>query len=254
MIERKPLIAGNWKMNMNINDSTEIINIIANGIVDYDRVDVLVAPPFTLIPHVKQSIGNSRILLGAQNMHSEISGAYTGEISGPMIKESGCSHVILGHSERRSLFKETSYEINLKVSAAVKLGIIPILCVGESLDQREAGQTFEALKDQLDVSLKNLRDMKNPDISTIIAYEPVWAIGTGKTAAPEQAEEVHQFIRKWIEKNFDSVTARQVRILYGGSVKPGNVSELMSKPDIDGVLVGGASLKGDTFVQIIRYS
>ena len=253
MIERKPLIAGNWKMNMNINDSIEIINIIANGIVDYDRVDVLVAPPFTLIPHVKQLIGNSKILLSAQNMHWEISGAYTGEISGRMIKESGCTHVILGHSERRSLFKETSDEINLKVSAAVELGIIPILCIGESLEQREAGRTFDVLKEQLDVSLKNLRDGKSPDISTIIAYEPVWAIGTGKTASPEQAEEVHHFIREWIEKNFDSETAGQVRILYGGSVKPGNVSELMSKPDIDGALVGGASLNGETFVQIIRY-
>jgi triosephosphate isomerase len=246
MFERKPLIAGNWKMNLKRDESLELVTAIAAGITDLDGVDVLVAPPFTVLSAVKQAIGKSRIFLGAQNMYWEISGAYTGEVSGRMLQEAGCTHVILGHSERRSLFKESSEGIDHKVKAAVLLGLIPILCIGETLEEREAGKTFEVIKEQLDVSLNNFRADQLMLPSTILAYEPVWAIGTGKTATPGQAQEVHRFIREWIASTFNTGTANQVRILYGGSVKPENISDLMTEPDIDGALVGGASLKAES--------
>ena len=252
-MERKPLIAGNWKMNLDLEGAIALVRAVADSIIDLDEVDVLVAPPFTALTTVKQAIGHSRILLGAQNMHWEINGAFTGEISGRMLQETGCTHVILGHSERRMLFKETSEQIDLKVKAAVALGLLPILCIGETLDQREAGQTFEVIEDQLDLSLKNFRADQSMPPSMVLAYEPVWAIGTGQTATPEQAQEVHLFIRDWIKRNFDSKTASQVRILYGGSVKPDNIRDLMSETDIDGALVGGASLKADSFVKLIRF-
>ena len=253
MNERKPLIAGNWKMNLTLDASVELSNAIVAGSDDLEGVEVLVAPPFTSLSTVKQAIGNSKIHLSAQNMHWEISGAYTGEISSRMLQEAGCTHVILGHSERRIHFKETSDIIDLKVKAAVLSGLIPILCVGETLEQREAGRTFEVIKEQLDVSLRNSRVDRNILPSTILAYEPVWAIGTGRTATPEQAQEVHEFIRDWIEMSFNPGVASQIRILYGGSVKSGNIADLMSQADIDGALVGGASLKADSFVQIIRF-
>jgi triosephosphate isomerase len=253
MMKRRPLIAGNWKMNLSVDDSIKLVREIAANTDQLEGVEVLVAPPFTALSAVKEAIGNSRIFLGAQNIHWEMSGAYTGEISGTMLQEAGCTHVIIGHSERRSLFKETSEIIDFKAKAASLLGLVPILCIGETLEQREGGQTFAVLREQLDLSLNNYRTDGMMPPSTILAYEPVWAIGTGKTATPLQAQEVHRFIREWIEKNFDSGTASQVRILYGGSVKPDNISDLMSKEDIDGALVGGASLKADSFLQIIRF-
>ncbi|MFH1627878.1 MAG: triose-phosphate isomerase [Pseudomonadota bacterium] len=253
MLERKPMIAGNWKMNLSYTQAENLIKSIAEGIEGLEGVDILVAPPFTHLAHVRQAMGNSRIFLAGQNMHWEMSGAYTGEISGRMLQEATCTHVILGHSERRIIFKETSEMIDLKVRAASFLSLIPILCVGETLEQREAGQTFAVIKEQLDLSFQNFRADELMRPSTILAYEPVWAIGTGRTATPDQAEEVHRFIRQWIENNFNTGTAALVRILYGGSVKPENIAELMSQPDIDGALVGGASLKGDSFVQIARY-
>ena len=252
-MERKPLIAGNWKMNLDLEGAIALVKAVADSIIDLDEVDVLVAPPFTALTTVKQALGHSRILLGAQNMHWEINGAFTGEISGRMLQETGCTHVILGHSERRMLFKETSEQIDLKAKAAMALGLLPILCIGETLDQREAGQTFEVIEDQLDLSLKNFRADQSMPPSIVLAYEPVWAIGTGQTATPEQAQEVHRFIRDWIKRNFDSKTASQVRILYGGSVKPDNIRDLMSETDIDGALVGGVSLKADSFVKLIRF-
>jgi len=253
MHKRKHLIAGNWKMNLDIGESVKLINAIVAIISDLKGVEVMVAPPFTSLAAVKQAIGDSKIFLGAQNMHWEMNGAYTGEISGGMLREAGCTHVIVGHSERRNIFKETSEMIDLKVKAAVHMGLIPVLCVGETLKERETDLTFEVIKTQLDVSLKNfLADQSIPH-STILAYEPVWAIGTGKTATTEQAQEIHYFIREWIEKNFNIDTANHIRILYGGSVKPDNVAELMSEPDIDGALVGGASLKADLFSKIIRF-
>jgi len=253
MIERTPMIAGNWKMNLNLEEAVALAEAIGSGIGNVSDVEVLVAPPFTHLAAVRSAIDESRIFLAAQNMHMEISGAYTGEISGRMLQQAGCTHVILGHSERRTLFGETSEVVNLKVRAASFLGLIPIICVGETLEEREADRTFEVLKEQLDVSLDNFKADQMMPTTTILAYEPVWAIGTGKTATPKQAEEVHQFIRLWIEKTFTSGVAAQVRILYGGSVKPENVKSLMAEPDIDGALVGGASLKGDSFVPLICY-
>ncbi len=253
MFERKPMIAGNWKMNLSLTGAVELVKTVADGIKGIEGVEALVAPPFTHMAHVRKAIGNSKIFLAGQNMHWEASGAYTGEISGRMLQEATCTHVILGHSERRLIFGETSENIDLKVKAATFLGLIPIVCVGETLEQREADQTFEVIKTQLDLSLHNFKADELMRPSTILAYEPVWAIGTGRTATPGQAQEVHQFIREWIEKNFNTGTAAQVRILYGGSVKPENIVDLMSEPDIDGALVGGASLKGDSFAQIIRY-
>ena len=247
------MIAGNWKMNLRPDEAVKLIETISSQTSDVEGVEILVAPPFTHLARVREAIGNAGIYLAGQNMHWEMNGAYTGEISGRMLQDATCTHVILGHSERRELFKETDEMVNLKVKAASFLGLIPIVCVGETLSQKEAGQTFEVIKTQLDLSLQNFKaDQKMPP-STILAYEPVWAIGTGLTATPDQAQEVHQFIRQWIENVFNSGTAAQVRILYGGSVKPDNVSDLMSRPDIDGALVGGASLKGDSFVGIIRF-
>jgi triosephosphate isomerase len=253
MIDRRPLIAGNWKMNLDIDESVKLVDATITGMGDLVDVDVLVAPPFTALSAVRHAIGDSRIFLAAQNMYSEMSGAFTGEISGKMLREAGCTHVILGHSERRSIFKETSEMIDLKVKAAVVLGLIPIVCIGETLKEREADRTFEVLQQQLDGSLQNFAKDRVMSPGAILAYEPVWAIGTGRTATPGQAQEAHEFIRRCIEKNFDSETANQVRILYGGSVKPENIVDLMSEPDIDGALVGGASLEADSFVKLIRF-
>ena len=247
------MIAGNWKMNLSLDEAVALAQTIGSGIGDTSNVEVLVAPPFTHLAAVGGVIDESRIFLAAQNMHWEMSGAYTGEISGRMLQQSGCTHVILGHSERRTLFGETSEVVNLKVKAASFLGLVPIVCVGETLEEREAERTFDVIKEQLDLSLDNFKADQMMPTTTILAYEPVWAIGTGKTASPEQAEEVHQFIRQWIENTFNTGTAAQVRILYGGSVKPDNVKALMAEPDIDGALVGGASLKGDSFVSLVRY-
>lgn len=253
MGERKPLIAGNWKMNLDIGDAVKLVQTIGASLKDDTGREVLVAPPFTSLPAVKQAIGKAKIFLAGQNMHWEMKGAYTGEISGRMLQQVGCTHVILGHSERRTLFGESSEVVDLKVKSAVFLGLIPIVCVGESLEERESGRTFAVLEDQLNASLQNFRADELMPVSTILAYEPIWAIGTGKTASPEQAQEVHVFVREWIGKTFGPVPARDVRILYGGSVKPSNIKELMSMPDIDGVLVGGASLKAEEFIPIIHY-
>lgn len=253
MFERRPLIAGNWKMNLSIKESIALIQGIAEGISDLEGVDVLVAPPFTSLAAVRQAIGEAKIFLAGQNMYHEMSGPYTGEVSGRMLQEAGCTHVIVGHSERRSLFHETDQDIDLKLKAAAVLGLIPIICIGETLEQRKAGHTFDIIRQQLDESLSNFKADQMMLPSTILAYEPVWAIGTGKTATPDQAQEVHAFIRKWVEETFNPGTANQVRILYGGSANPANIADLMAQPDIDGALVGGASLKPETFVPMIRF-
>ena len=253
MAERTPMIAGNWKMNLGRKEAQELIYAIKDGIKGLKDIQVLVAPPFTHLDTVLKAIGGADIYLAAQNMYWEMSGAYTGEVSGRMLQEAGCTHVILGHSERRNLFQETSDMVNQKVKAASFLGLIPIICEGETIEQRDNGQAFEVVQRQLEKSMDNfLADQRMPP-STILAYEPVWAIGTGRTASPDQAEEVHRFIREWIDSSFDTHTAEQIRILYGGSVKPDNISALMSKPDIDGALVGGASLKSEVFLKIIRF-
>ena len=252
MTDRRPMIAGNWKMNLSLLEAASLVKAIREGIQGQDSADVLVAPPFTALQVVKGLIGDARIILCAQNMHWESSGAYTGEISPAMLSEVGCSHVILGHSERRSFFKETDEMIDLKANAAIESGLIPIICIGETLEEREAGETFEVLKTQINGSLNNFMASSMLPHSIILAYEPVWAIGTGRTATPEQAQEVHQFLRECLTESFDAGTAQAIRILYGGSVKPDNIKDLISKPDIDGALVGGASLKADSFVPIIR--
>jgi triosephosphate isomerase len=253
MTDRIPLIAGNWKMNLTLLEAASLVNSIREGIQDLDGVDVLVAPPFTTLSAVKGIIGNAKILLAAQNMHWDQSGAYTGEISPLMLLEVGCTHVILGHSERRMHFQENDGMIDMKANAAVQLGLIPIICIGETLQEREAGQTFEVVRKQLKGSLQTFRDDKTLPSSTILAYEPVWAIGTGHTATPDQAQEVHRFVREWIGETFGREKADLIRILYGGSVKPDNVKDLMSMTDIDGALVGGASLKADSFISLIRF-
>ena len=253
MNDRIPLIAGNWKMNLTLLEAASLVNSIREGIQGLDGVDVLVAPPFTILSAVKAIIGNAKILLAAQNMHWEKSGAYTGEISPSMLLEAGCTHVILGHSERRMHFQETDGMIDMKAHAAVQLGLTPIICIGETLEEREADQTSEVVRQQLEGSLNTFKEEKALPSSTILAYEPVWAIGTGRTATPDQAQEVHQFVREWIAENFSRETADLIRILYGGSVKPDNVKDLMSMTDIDGALVGGASLKGESFIPLIKF-
>jgi triosephosphate isomerase len=247
------MIAGNWKMNLTLAEAAQLIKALADGIKGLSGVEVLVAPPFTTLLRVKEAIGKAPILLAGQNMHWEASGAFTGEVSASMLADAGCTHVILGHSERRTLFGETDEIIDRKAASAVKKGLIPIVCIGETLEEREKGLTFQIIERQLNLSLKSFREGKHLPPAAILAYEPVWAIGTGRTATPDQAQEVHQFIRQWLKAQFGEPTAHAVRVLYGGSVKPDNVRDLMSKPDIDGALVGGASLKPESFLPIVRF-
>jgi len=254
MKQRISMIAGNWKMNLSLAEGAQLVKAISKGTEGLDGVEVLVAPPFTALLRVKEAIGKAPILLAGQNMHWEANGAFTGEVSASMLADAGCTHVILGHSERRTLFGETDQVIDRKAAAAVKKGLIPILCIGETLEEREKGLTFQIIERQLRLSLKSFMEAKKLPPTTILAYEPVWAIGTGRTATPEQAQEAHQFIRQWVKAQFGEKTAETIRILYGGSVKPDNVRDLMSKPDIDGALVGGASLKPESFLPIIRFS
>ncbi len=253
MKSRIPMIAGNWKMNLTLVEAAQLVKALADGIKGLGGVEVLVAPAFTTLLRVKEAIGKAPILLSGQNMHWEAQGAFTGEVSASMLADAGCTHVILGHSERRTLFGETDEVVDRKASAAVKKGLIPIVCIGETLEEREKGLTFQIIERQLNLSLKSFRGGKNLPLTALLAYEPVWAIGTGRTATPEQAQEVHQFIRQWLKAQFGEGTAQAIRILYGGSVKPDNVRDLMSKPDIDGALVGGASLKPDSFLAIVRF-
>jgi len=253
MIERRPMIAGNWKMHTDIFESVNLVKAISAGLRGDEEADVLVAPPFTNLSVVKPFAENARILLGAQNMHWEGSGAFTGEVSASMLRAAGCTHVILGHSERRHIFGESDADVNRKVEAAAKSGLIPIVCIGETLEEREAGRTFEVIAGQLAGSLAAFTDGRDLPAETIIAYEPVWAIGTGRTATPAQAQEVHRSIRRWLGERFGEKVSEHTRILYGGSVKPDNISALMSEQDIDGALVGGASLKAESFLGIVQF-
>jgi len=253
MRNRKPLMAANWKMHLSLDEARDLLNGIKSATIDFNKVDVLVAPPFTTLQLAQIILTETDILIAGQNMHWESKGAFTGEVSSLMLKEVGCSHVILGHSERRALFFETSETVNKKVDAAIGAGLRPIVCIGETLKQREEKKTFDIIRAQLNESLKTRCKKRNLPQSVIIAYEPVWAIGTGKTATPEMAQEVHHFIRRWLIENFDHPTGETIRILYGGSVKPDNIKDLIVQPDIDGALIGGASLKADSFLSIIRY-
>ncbi len=248
---RKPFIGGNWKMNTDSKGAVELANGVAQKCGQMlDKVDVCVCPPFVYLPAVRQALGSSNITLGAQDVYFEAKGAFTGEISCQMLKDIGCKNVIIGHSERRHVIGETNALINKKLLAAIDAGLLPIFCVGELLEERNAGKTEQIVKEQVQKGLQGVSEEKIKAVT--IAYEPVWAIGTGVNATPQQAQEVHLMIRQLIAKMYNKETAEQIRIQYGGSVKPDNASELMTQPDVDGFLVGGASLKADDFTAIIK--
>lgn len=250
--ERKLLIAGNWKMNKTVAEAIDLVEGLVLELSNVKEVDVLVCPPFTALQAVSQKIINTQIRLGAQTMNENNYGAYTGEINAGMLKEFSVRYVILGHSERRQYYGETDALIARKAQAAHASALKPIICVGETLEQREAGKAEEVIGTQVHGSLAGLTAEQMEE--TVIAYEPVWAIGTGKTATSAQAQEIHQFIRKTLSEMFGEVVAKKVRILYGGSVKPGNARELMSQPDVDGGLVGGAALEVRSFSDIVKNS
>jgi triosephosphate isomerase len=250
--ERKLIIAGNWKMNKTVAEALDLVHGCKLELGNVKEVDIVVCPPYTALSEVSKAILDSNIRLGAQNMSEHNVGAYTGEIAAVMLKEFSVRYVILGHSERRQYQKESDALISKKAHAAHGASLKPIVCVGETLEQRESGQTEKVLQGQVEGSLAGLS--KDQMVETIIAYEPVWAIGTGKTATTAQAQEAHAFIRRLLVKLFDETIARRVRIQYGGSVKPSNARELMSQPDVDGALVGGASLEVRSFADIIKNS
>jgi len=247
---RQIIIAGNWKMNKNIGESIDLANSIKRSVYDIEEVEMVICPPYTSLSDVKEVLMETNVKLGAQDCYWEHEGAFTGEISASMLKDVGCSYVIIGHSERRQFFGETNETINKKAVALLKEGLKPIVCVGEKLQERKSGKTFDVVKDHVTNSLAGLSD--EDMFKTVIAYEPVWAIGTGVNATKEQAQEVHEYIRKLLKDMFGEEIAKAVRIQYGGSVKPDNIKDLILQEDVDGALVGGASLKADSFVQIVK--
>jgi len=247
---RKPAIVANWKMNKTIAEALQFVAECRTLLKDIpvNNVDIVLSPPFTAIKAVVDAVGNDNIHVAAQNLYWEEKGAFTGEISAPMLTDCGCKYVIIGHSERRQLFGETDEGINKKIRRAIHSGLSPLFCVGESLMQREEEETFGVIRDQVEKGLNGLSEEAVNSI--LIAYEPVWAIGTGKTATAEQAEEVHGFIRSILRETYGRNVSESVRILYGGSVTPENIGGLIREHDIDGALVGGASLKAESFVKI----
>ncbi|QQS36389.1 MAG: triose-phosphate isomerase [Ignavibacteriales bacterium] len=248
---RNKIIAGNWKMFNDITESQNLITKLISGLSGLTlKCEVVICPPYTSLSEAGNLVKNSSVKLGAQNMYFEDNGAFTGEVSASMLKSTGCEYVILGHSERRTIFGENDQLINKKVIKALNSGLNPIFCIGETLSERESGITFDVIKRQVTEGLKNVSSIELSKL--VIAYEPVWAIGTGKTATPEQAQEVHAFIRSLISELYSSDEASKIVIQYGGSVKPENAAELLRQPDIDGALVGGACLKADSFISIIR--
>lgn len=249
---RKPIIAGNWKMYKTIGEALELVNGLKRELCDIEVVDIVVCPGFTLLEEVGEVILESNIKLGAQNAHWELQGAFTGEVSVQQLKDLEVKYAIIGHSERRQFFGETNDAVNKRVKAVLKAGLIPIMCVGENLSERESNKTFQVIEEHIRSGLKEIEKEAVPNV--VIAYEPVWAIGTGKTATPQQAQEVHSFIRSQLSKLYDQDTAQAVRIQYGGSVKPDNISDLMREKDIDGALVGGASLDIKSFAAIVKGS
>ena len=249
-MSRRPIMAGNWKMNKTPSEAADLARALRRNLSRFKGVDVVLGPPFVSIPAVAEAIANSPLEIAAQNLHWEDKGAYTGEISGPMIAELGCTYVIIGHSERRQHFGETDETVNKRIRAAFAHGLLPIVCIGETLDEREAGQTRDRVESQLGDGLAGFDES---DLSgMVLAYEPVWAIGTGRTATTEQAQEVHEFIRSFLAKRFSAAFAEKTRIQYGGSVKAANVAALMAQPDIDGALVGGASLTAESFSALVE--
>lgn len=247
-MSRRPLLAGNWKMFKTLPETVDLLKKLAPAVADVRDRDVVVCPPFTSLAAAVDALRGSVVRVGAQNMSENAEGAFTGEISGPMLRAVGVDYVILGHSERRQYHAESDALINKKLHKALKDGLTPILCVGETLAQRESNATFDVVSTQLLGGLASVEAVER----VVVAYEPVWAIGTGKVATPAQAQEVHAFVRAELRKRFGA-SADAVRVLYGGSVKPDNIDVLMAQPDIDGALVGGASLKADDFARIVRF-
>ncbi len=248
---RKPVIAGNWKMHMTGEDAAEYGRKFAPRVKDVTEVEIVIAPPYTSLGAFSKEISETHIKLCAQNVHFAEKGAFTGEISVSMLAEEGVTHVIIGHSERRNYFGETDEKVRAKIKATLEKGLIPIMCMGETLEEREQGETHNVIRVQIEEGLRGI-EIDSPH-HLIIAYEPVWAIGTGKTASPDQAQEVHSFIRGLLENTYGKERASGIRILYGGSVKPGNIRELMEQQDIDGGLVGGASLDPTSFEKIVKF-
>jgi triosephosphate isomerase len=246
---RRPFIAGNWKMNLNRAQAVELAKAVAAKAEDYPQAEIAVCPPFVYLDAVAAELKGAPVGLGAQNLYYEKSGAFTGEISASMLTDVGCKYVILGHSERRHVMHESDALINKKVHAALAAGLVPILCVGELLSQREAGETLVVIAEQFEGGVDGVSAEQMKGI--VLAYEPVWAIGTGKVATKEQAQAVHADLRKMIAERYNADTAEAVRIQYGGSVKPDNAAELLAQPDVDGALVGGASLKASDFLGIV---
>ena len=247
---RKPFIAGNWKMNLHRDQAVSLAEGIAHYVSDAKTYDVAVCPPFIYLDAVSNTLDGTTVLLGAQNMYSQSNGAYTGEISATMLSDTGCQYVILGHSERREIFNECDTVINEKLCTALENGLKAIVCIGETLEERENAQTEEIVSEQVRGSLARITTEQMSDVT--LAYEPIWAIGTGKVATPEQAEQVHAHLRSVLIDMFGEATAEAVRIQYGGSVKPENAAELLSQPNVDGALVGGASLTIEAFTGILE--
>lgn len=248
---RVGLIAGNWKMHKTVSQSVALVNELKKSCADVTGREILVCPPTPSLALVNEILRETNVKLGAQNLHWEAEGAFTGEISGAMLKDAGCEYVIVGHSERRQYFGETDDSVNKKMRAAFRHGLIPIVCVGEILKERENGSAFQVVERQIKNSVSGLGTEESKKV--VIAYEPVWAIGTGKTATPQQAQEMHAFIRKLLAGLYGEECSQGIRILYGGSIKPENIDSLMAQVDIDGGLVGGASLKADDFSRIVKY-
>lgn len=247
---RKPIIAGNWKMNLSIAEGVKFVADIKEAVKDTD-VEVVICAPFTMLKDMVEATKGTNIKIAAQNMHFEKSGAFTGEVSADMLKEVGVTHVVIGHSERRQYFAETDHTVNLKVKAALAAGLVPIKCCGETLEQREAGETKNVCRVQV---VEGLKDVSADDVKkVVVAYEPVWAIGTGKTASSQDANDVIAYIRTVLAELYGEEVSEEVRIQYGGSVKPENVEEIMNESDIDGALVGGASVKADSFISLVNF-
>ena len=247
-MSRRALIAGNWKMHKTPQETEAFIASFLSVIPSAGAADLLLIPPFTSLDRAGRLLAGSEVALGAQDLHEESSGAFTGAVSGEMVRDAGCTYVLVGHSERRALFHDDDHLVGRKLQAALSAGLRPILCVGETLDERRAGSMTDVLVRQLSAGLEGLSSERMGEVT--VAYEPVWAIGTGETATPAQAQEATAWIRTWLAECFDDATAQTMRILYGGSVKPANAAELLSQPDVDGGLVGGASLDPEAFASI----
>ena len=249
---RRPIIAGNWKMNKTIHEAIDLANKIKREVYKLEDIDIVLCPPYTALSEVREVIMETNIALGAQDVYWQEEGAFTGEVSCSMLKDAGCKYVIIGHSERRTYFHETNEAVNKKVKAVLEAGLAPIMCVGETFAERKAGKTFDVLKDHVESGLKGIEEEAMEKV--VIAYEPVWAIGTGVNATKDEAQGAHKYIRGLLTGLCGQDLAEVVRIQYGGSVRPDNIKELIDEPDVDGALVGGASLKAESFVEIIKNS